>query len=90
VSYELRTCGVVTAPISKDIPLAAFEDVERFYEHLERTLVEIDFLDPLDPRRLMTRLRRLFSRAAMEKEEVNILRGILKKAGRGRIPKSNS
>jgi tRNA/rRNA methyltransferase len=90
VAYELRTCGVVTEPISKDLPLAAFEDVERFYEHLERTLVEIDFLDPLDPRRLMTRLRRLFARAGMEKEEVNILRGILKKASRGRIPKQDS
>ena len=87
VAYELRTCGIVTEPISKDFPLAAFDDVERFYEHLERTLVEIDFLDPLDPRRLMTRLRRLFARARMEKEEVNILRGILKMAGRGRVPK---
>lgn len=87
VSYELRTCGVVTEPISKVAPWAAFEDVERFYEHLENTLVEIDFLDPLDPRRLMTRLRRLFSRAGMEKEEVNILRGILTKACRGRVSK---
>ena len=87
VSYELRTCGIVTEPISKDFPPAAFEDVERLYEHLERTLIEIDFLDPLDPRRLMTRLRRLFARAGMEREEVNILRGILTKACRGRIPK---
>jgi tRNA/rRNA methyltransferase len=35
------------------------------------------FLDPAKPRRLMPRLRRLFGRAALEREEVNILRGIL-------------
>ncbi|MEN6587467.1 MAG: RNA methyltransferase [Sulfuricella sp.] len=90
VSYELRTCGIVTAPISKDFPLASFEDVERFYEHLERTLIEINFLDPLHPKRLMTRFRRLFARAQLEQEEVNILRGFLKWSGRGRIPKDNS
>ena len=35
------------------------------------------FLDPRMPKRLLPRLRRLFARAALEKEEVNILRGIL-------------
>jgi len=87
VAYELRVLGAEAEPVSKGIPLASFEDVERFYEHLERTLIEINFLDPLHPKRLMTRLRRLFARAGLEKEEVNILRGILKWSGRGRIPK---
>jgi len=35
------------------------------------------FLNPAHPRRLLARLRRLFGRAALEHEEVNILRGIL-------------
>jgi tRNA/rRNA methyltransferase len=35
------------------------------------------FLDPRQPKRLLARLRRLFARARLEKEEVNILRGIL-------------
>lgn len=90
VAYELRVLAVAAEPVSKSIPLASFEDVERFYEHLERTLIEINFLDPLHPKRLMTRLRRLFARARLEKEEVNILRGVLKWSGRGRIPKDNS
>lgn len=90
VSYELRTCGVVAPDLSKESPLAAFEEVERFYEHLERTLIEINFLDPMHPKRLMTRLRRLFARAGLEREEVNILRGVLKWAGRGRVPKENN
>ena len=45
--------------------------------HAERTLVDLRFLNPRLPRRLMPRLRRLFARAGLEKEEVSILRGIL-------------
>ena len=42
-----------------------------------RTLIAMRFLDPQQPKRLLARLRRLFARARLEKEEVNILRGIL-------------
>jgi len=52
-------------------------DVERFYQHLEQVLVEIKFLDPENPRKLMHRLIRLFSRVRLEVNEVNILRGVL-------------
>jgi tRNA/rRNA methyltransferase len=45
--------------------------------HAERTFVAMRFLHPAMPRRLMPRLRRLFARAGLEREEVNILRGIL-------------
>lgn len=57
--------------------LASADDVERFFEHLEQTMLSTGFLDPQNPRQLMRRLRRLFNRAQMEKTEVNILRGIL-------------
>jgi tRNA/rRNA methyltransferase len=40
-------------------------------------MLETGFLDPANPKRLMPRLRRLFSRIDLEKEEVNILRGFL-------------
>jgi tRNA/rRNA methyltransferase len=46
------------------------------FRHLEQALVEIEFLDPDNPRKLMPRLRRLFARTQLETEEVNILRGI--------------
>jgi tRNA/rRNA methyltransferase len=49
------------------------------YSHLEQALVAIDFIDPAHPKKLMPRLKRLFSRARLELEEVNILRGIAKK-----------
>lgn len=50
--------------------------IEGMYRHLEQALVAIDFLDPHNPKKLMSRLRRLFARAGLEVEEVNILRGI--------------
>lgn len=59
-------------------PLATSDEVEGFYEHLEQTLVKIGFLNPQEPKRLMQRVRRIYARARLEKEEVNILRGILK------------
>ena len=48
-----------------------------FYKHLEEILDEIGFLKKIQADRLMMRLRLLFNRTKMEKEEVNILRGIL-------------
>jgi tRNA/rRNA methyltransferase len=57
-------------------PLAPAEDRERMLAHLEKVLIEIDFIDAAEPKRLMQRLRRMFSRTALEAEEVAILRGI--------------
>jgi tRNA/rRNA methyltransferase len=65
--------------------LASFEELEGFYAHLERAMVEAGFFNPQHPKKLMPRLRRLFARARLEKEEVNILRGIMK-AFEGRKP----
>jgi tRNA/rRNA methyltransferase len=56
---------------------ARSEEIEGLYAHATRTLVAMRFLDPKLPRRLLPRLRRLFARADLEREEVNILRGIL-------------
>ena len=56
---------------------ATHEEIERFFAQGERALIALDFLRPAQPKRLLPRLRRLFARARLEKEEVNILRGIL-------------
>ncbi|WP_353191740.1 RNA methyltransferase [Pandoraea pnomenusa] len=58
--------------------LATRDDVEGMLAHLESALVALDFLDPDNPKKLMTRLRRLFAKSHLEREEVNILRGIAK------------
>ena len=77
-AYELRLAAEAPETLPQEIfDPAAYQDVERLFEHLEQTLYDIEFLDPKNPKRLMQRLRRLFQRARLEREEVNILRGIL-------------
>jgi tRNA/rRNA methyltransferase len=56
---------------------AALEDVEALYVHWEASMVDSGFLDPAQPKRLMERVRRLFARARLEREEVKFLRGML-------------
>ena len=56
---------------------ATQDEIEGLHQHAARTLAAIGFFDPKLPRRLLPRLRRLFARAGLEKEEINILRGIL-------------
>lgn len=55
---------------------ATHAQLAALYEHLERALVRIAFLDPRHPKKLMPRLRRLFSRTRLEVEEVALLRGV--------------
>jgi len=78
VAYELRVAAtggeVWRAPRFQP---ATVDEIEALYAHGTATLAAMRFLDPRMPKRLLPRLRRLFSRAALEKEEVNILRGIL-------------
>jgi len=78
MAYEARVAalGGQSAPASESAP-ARHEDVENFYVHLEESLLASGFLDPYNPKRLIPRLRRLFGRARLEQEEVNILRGML-------------
>lgn len=86
IAYELRMAQLkkdeakIQAPqwgTSWDIELSEHKELELLFEHLEKVLIEIDFLDPGNPRQLMPRLRRLFQRAIPDKVEVNVLRGIL-------------
>jgi tRNA/rRNA methyltransferase len=81
LAYECRVAaGEDMLPSSTGIGFqgeaAAMTQIEGMYDHLEQALVAIDFLDPDNPKKLMPRLKRLFSRAQLETEEVNILRGI--------------
>jgi tRNA/rRNA methyltransferase len=86
IAYELRVAYLAQHPLSTSVPcaadsahpLAANDEVERMLMHLENALIAIDFLDPSQPKKLMPRLRRLFARAGLEREEVNIVRGIAK------------
>lgn len=81
IGYELFVAAQDTQDIQPkeewDFQWATAEQMEGFYDHLNKVLVELDFLKPEAPRQLMTRLRRLFHRARMDVMELNIMRGIL-------------
>jgi len=78
MAYELRVAAHGPAAASNErYEAATFEEIEGFYAHLERNLVRSGFLDPAHPRRLLERMRRLFGRTRLEKEEINLLRGML-------------
>lgn len=69
-------------------PAASHEEVEGLYGHLEQVMTDTGFYNPAQPGRLLPKLRRLFGRVRLEKDEINILRGILaatqQKTGYGR------
>lgn len=79
LAYECRQAwlepSAMEAPPGQ--PLASHEELEHYFEHLERALIAIGFHDPATPRQLMARLRRFTLRARPERMELNILRGIL-------------
>lgn len=78
-AYELHQSLLASMPqdlMSANEKVSGLE-MERFYEHLEASLIKLQFLDPTNPRQLMRKLRRLFNRLEMEQNEMNILRGIL-------------
>jgi TrmH family RNA methyltransferase len=83
IAYELcMAARTALSPVEVDPDYASAGQLEQFYAHLEQTLIELEFLDPENPRQLMRRLRRLFGRARPDQNEINILRGILSAAGK--------
>ncbi|MEM8594810.1 MAG: RNA methyltransferase [Pseudomonadota bacterium] len=77
--YELRMAALsdYTVEVEWDKPPASNDDLERYYEHLENVLVDINFIDPKAPRQTMTRLRRFYNRLRPDEMELAMLRGIL-------------
>lgn len=63
------------APFEAAAPAAA-EHLEGMFAHLQQALIELGYLDPAQPKRLMSRLRRLLARAQPSEAEVDILRGV--------------
>ncbi len=72
------SCGV-EPPAPTVVPVRAdARQVEAMLAHWQQALVDVGFLDPAAPRKLMPRLQRLFNRAGLTPEEIHILRGIAK------------
>lgn len=81
IAYEIRMAWhrPGAAVPAREVPLATPEQMERFYHHLEEVMTEAGFRDRTqNGTHLMARIRRMFNRAELDGNEVNIMRGILK------------
>jgi TrmH family RNA methyltransferase len=89
LTYELRVASTLDGGpgFESEAPPATGEQMEHFYQHLEKVFGAVKFLDPENPRYLMRRMRRMFIRARPDVNEVNILRGFLTAIERTRGPR---
>ena len=78
LSVAMRYAGLSLPQV--ELEPARHEELERFFVHLEDVLRQIGFFNSKHPNKLMQKLRRLYARARLEQEEINILRGILSAA----------
>ena len=78
--YELRMAAPNRAPAEgpvSDNRVATAAELEGLHEHLERLLTESEFLHPAHQKQVKLKLRRIFHKATLEENELNILRGAL-------------
>ncbi len=83
VAYEWRQAlggfsAVAALPTTAPRRTADASEVAGLLAHWEQALIEIGFLDPAAPKKLMPRLNQLLNRAALSPEEIHILRGVAK------------
>lgn len=82
IAYEVRMAWLAsenreTSEVVSESPYPLVDDLERFYQHLEKMMHESGFIRQNNPGQVMGKLRRLFTRARPERDELNILRGML-------------
>jgi tRNA (cytidine32/uridine32-2'-O)-methyltransferase len=86
MAYELRVAMLGEVPVPQSPmhaePPADAMQMEQFYEHLARTLDDIEFHKGREPTTIMLRLRKLFQRAQLDERELRVLHGILADAQR--------
>ncbi len=84
IAYEWRQAlgGFDVQPRTPPADLADAAEVQAALAHWQEVLQAIGFLDPAAPKRLMPRLNQLLNRAQLRREELHILRGIARAAGR--------
>ncbi len=80
LAYEWRMAlgGFPVTERTPDVDLASGAAVQGMLSHLEQALVQLGFLDPAAPKKLMPRLNQLFNRAELRQEDIHILRGVAK------------
>lgn len=93
IAYEVRMAWLASeqspaAAQTEESPYPLVDDLERFYQHMEGMMLESGFIRQGNPSQVMSKLRRLFTRARPERDELNILRGMLSSFQKGEKPKS--
>jgi len=85
IAYELfkQAQGEIVPQEAED--KATSEEVAGLLAHFEQAALALNFMDGNHPKKLMPKLRRLFAKAQLEKDEINILRGFLKQVMQGRL-----
>ncbi len=80
-AYEMRRAlgRIGSSVLDVEHPdYAGQDEIERLYAHLREACIAVGFIDPQHPKKLFERLRRLFARTRLEREEVQLLRGLCK------------
>lgn len=79
IAYEIKMAQSATTHsfATPQAELANSEEIQYFYQHLEQTLTAVDFLQPGNQRGLMAKLKLIFNRVRLEKNEIGVLRGVL-------------
>jgi len=83
IAYEVRMAWLQSqeqaspAPKYEESPYPLVDDLERFYQHMEQMMLNSGFIREANPGQVMSKLRRLYTRARPERDELNILRGML-------------
>jgi len=83
IAYEVRMAWLQSQeqasppPKFEESPYPLVDDLERFYQHMEQMMLNSGFIREANPGQVMSKLRRLYTRARPERDELNILRGML-------------
>ncbi|CAX60919.1 tRNA (cytosine(32)/uridine(32)-2'-O)-methyltransferase TrmJ [Erwinia billingiae] len=81
IAYEVRMAFLqsqeTVQPEYEESPYPLVDDLERFYQHMEQMMTHSGFIREGSPGQVMSKMRRLFTRARPERDELNILRGML-------------
>lgn len=76
-AYELRmAAGMKAGYVAREFQLATQAEIDAMFEHMRDALTATGFFNPAHPKRLFPRLKRLFNRTRLEREEVDIFRGM--------------
>jgi tRNA/rRNA methyltransferase len=80
IAYEWRQAlgGFAVHSAAPQGERADAAQVAAMLAHWQQALMDIGFLDPAVPKKLMPRLNQLFNRAQPTREEIHILRGVAK------------